>query len=239
MSSHLAGIWSEVAFTFTFEPFKVNLVNFIPEILVEYCEAHTTPEPDYLQKLNRATHLRTLYPQMLSGRLQGRFLSFISKLLRPRHVLEVGTFTGYSALCLAEGLTEDGILFTLEADMELEDIIWEHWRLSPYESQLRLVLGEALKTIPSLPVQQFDLIFLDADKENYPDYYPVLRERLRPGGVLLADNVLWSGKVTDPHCTDRETEALRAFNRLVAEDERVEKLMLPLRDGLMLVRRKP
>lgn len=211
-------------------------MNLIPEILEEYCEVHTSPEPDYLKKLHRATHLRTLYPQMLSGRLQGRFLSFISKLLRPRYILEVGTFTGYSALCLAEGLSEDGILFTLEADTELEDIIREHWRLSPYESRLTLVLGEALNTIPTLPVQQFDLIFLDADKENYPVYYPLLRERLRPGGLFIADNVLWSGKVTDPSCTDRETEALRVFNRLVAEDYGLEKMMLPLRDGLLIAR---
>lgn len=217
---------------------KRSEMHIIPEIIEDYCKVHTSPGPEYLQQLSRATHLRTLYPQMLSGTLQGRLLSFISKLLRPRYILELGTFTGFSALCLAEGLVEDGLLFTLEADPELEDIIREHWRLSPYEARLKLVLGEALRTIPTLPVQQFDLIFLDADKENYPTYYPLLHQRLRPGGVLLADNVLWSGKVTDPSCNDRETEALREFNRFVAEDDSVEKVMLPLRDGLMLVRRK-
>jgi predicted O-methyltransferase YrrM len=213
-------------------------MKIIPEIIEDYCEAHSSCEPDYLKKLSRATHLRSMYPQMLSGTLQGRLLSFISKLIKPRYVLEIGTFTGYSALCLAEGLREDGLLFTLEADPELEDIILEHWRLSPYESRLKLVLGEALTTIPTLPVHQFDLIFLDADKENYPRYYFLLRNMLRPGGVMLADNVLWSGKVTDSACTDRETEALREFNRLVAEDDSVEKVMLPIRDGLTLVRRK-
>ncbi|MCX7649886.1 MAG: O-methyltransferase [Flavobacteriales bacterium] len=213
-------------------------MHLVSEDIEEYCIQHSNAGPEYLQALYRETHLKTLYPQMLSGPLQGRFLAWVSRMLRPRTILEVGTFTGYSALCLAEGLPPEGQLFSLEADPEFEEIAKRYWSQSPYADRMHWVLGNALETIPKLPVQNFDLIFLDADKENYPAYYTLLRDRLNPGGLWLADNVLWSGKVLNAAVQDKETQGLRRFAQRIAEDPQLETLMLPLRDGLMMARRK-
>lgn len=207
--------------------------------LLKYCETHTSPEPELLKKLNRFTHLKMLQPRMLSGHFQGRLLSLLSKLKQPKSALEIGTFTGYSALCIAEGLHEEGRLTTIEANPEYEDIIRGFVQEAGLEKKIRLIIGDGFQIVRTLP-EQFDLIFLDADKANYPGYYELLVERLNPGGLLLADNVLWSGKVTQQEelNSDRDTQLIHAFNEKVHNDARVECLLLPVRDGLMLVRRK-
>ncbi len=200
-----------------------------------YCEAHSSPPGDVLYQLERQTHLKTLAPQMLSGRLQGQFLRMLSLLMKPERILEVGTFTGYSALCLAEGLSSRGRLHTVEANLELEYLIRKYIRLAGREEQIVLHLGDAAEVLPGL-AGPFDLAFLDAGKQDYRTHYELLLPLLRPGGILLADNVLWSGKVMGP-ATDDDTESLRAFNTFVAGDERVEQVLLPLRDGLLLARK--
>jgi predicted O-methyltransferase YrrM len=174
---------------------------------------------------------------MISGRLQGRLLSMLSKMLAPTRILELGTFTGYSALCLAEGLAPTGKLISLENNAEMQTRILQNWAKSPYFKQMELIIGDALQTLPHLN-DTFDLIFLDADKQNYLNYYEILLGKLRPGGVLLADNVLWSGKIIDQEAQDKKTKALRLFNNFVRQDNRVELVMLPFRDGLSCIRKK-
>lgn len=213
-------------------------MNFLPEILENYCEAHSDPEPPILKEVRRQTHLKTLYPQMLCSALQGRFLAWLSRLVRPRNILEVGTFTGYSALCLAEGLQEGGFVYTLEAQAEYEDLIKTHLEWSELGQKIKLIMGPAQDTIRTLPCREFDMIYLDADKENYPTYFPNLKKMLGPGGMLIVDNTLWSGKVADSAHTDPETEGIRQLNQLLASDTDFEKILLPLRDGLTLARRK-
>jgi len=203
--------------------------------VVAYCEAHTTPPDPLLEALERYTYLHTLHPQMLSGSLQGRFLTMVSQLVRPRRVLEVGTFTGYSALCLAKGLTADGLLHTIEVNDELRHIIETFVQKAGLRQRIVLHLGDAAEIIPVLN-ETFDLVFLDGGKMDYLKHYELVLPKLRPGGLLLADNVLWSGKtVFEPE--DETAQALMAFNQRVQADDRVENLLLPLRDGLMLVRK--
>lgn len=204
----------------------------------EYILAHGDIEPDYLAKINRKTHLKMINPRMLSGHLQGRVLSMLSKMIQPERILEVGTYTAYSALCLAEGLSAKGKLHTIECDDELEDFIRENIQSSPYQEQIVLHIGDAKKLIPEMDVM-FDLVFLDADKREYQVYYDAVFPKLKKGGFMLVDNTLWDGKVLlVQDDKDNQTEAIRKFNDYVAADSRVEKLILPLRDGLTLIRKK-
>jgi predicted O-methyltransferase YrrM len=204
--------------------------------LVEYAEAISGPVPDYLMKLERQTFLKTISPQMMSGRLQGRVLSLLSKLLRPQRILEIGTFTGYSALCLAEGLTPDGELHTIEGNKEVAFIADQFFQQSPYSSRIRLHRSKADAVIAKLS-GNFDLVFLDADKQNYANYFHGLIDRLNPGGLFITDNVLWDGRVIDAEDLDPDVRALAAYNQLLADDPRVELVLLPVRDGLSIARR--
>lgn len=202
----------------------------------EYAEALSGPVPDYLAAVERQTFLKTMAPQMLSGRLQGRLLSMLSHLVKPTCILELGTFTGYSALCLAEGLAEHGELHTIEGNRETAFWARENITASPFSTKIHLHIGQAEDLLPTLP-QRFDLIFLDGDKRGYPDYFHALIDRLHPGGLLLADNILWDGRVNISGRTDADVEALRAYNQLLLADGRVEVVVLPLRDGLSVARR--
>ena len=194
-------------------------MDFLPEHISNYSNQHTSSESELLYRLNRETHLNVLQPRMLSGHLQGRTLSMLSKMMRPKNILEIGTYTGYSALCLAEGLAPDGTLHTIDINEELETIANKYFKDSPYSD--------------------FDLIFIDADKENYLHYYNLLIDKIKPGTVLIADNVLWSGKVTEEaKAKDIETIALQQFNTAIQNDERVENILFPIRDGLMIIRKK-
>lgn len=203
----------------------------------DYAESLSGPIPDYLLEVERQTFLKTMAPQMLSGRLQGRLLSLLSLLLRPRRILELGTFTGYSALCLAEGLLSDGELHTIEGNPETAFLARQNFALSPFNDQIHLHQGQADELLPTLPAT-FDLIFLDGDKRGYPAYFHQLIERLRPGGLLLADNILWDGRVSTSGQADPDVTALREYNQLVAEDNRLSTVVLPLRDGLSVARKK-
>ena len=211
-------------------------MDFIPEEIENYCKDLSSPPASYLENLDRETHLKTLAPVMLSGHLQGRVLSMISKMVRPERILEIGTFTGYSALCLAEGLVEGGRLHTIEVNDELKPLIDAYLDKSPYRDQIELHIGKAEKLIPGME-QQFDLVFIDAGKKMYSDFYRLSLEKLNSGGIILADNVLWSGKVLQED-EDEETQALREFNRMVLEDPRVEVVVLPIRDGVSIIRKK-
>jgi predicted O-methyltransferase YrrM len=203
-----------------------------------YATAHCQPEPEVLARLNAETHREADMPQMLSGHLQGRVLSMISWMLRPQRVLEIGTFTGYSALCLAEGLAPGGRVDTVDINPAMEERIRRFIREAGAAQTVFFHLGNALELVPTLP-GPFDLVFLDADKENYANYYDLVFDRVRPGGFIVADNVLWSGKVLEPGpAQDRETAALHAYNKKVAADDRVEQVLLPVRDGLMIARKK-
>lgn len=213
-------------------------MHFLDPQLEEYLSAHHDPEPELLARLNRETHLKVLQPRMLSGPLQGRYLAMLSKMFQPKYILEIGTYTGYSALCLAEGLKPNGELHSLEINDELEGMITSYFRASDYSDQLHLHLGDALELIPQIN-RDWDLIFIDADKPRYLDYYQLIVPHLKSGALILADNVLWSGKVLkDPEPQDESTKALLEFNTFVQEDNRVENLLLPLRDGLMCIRVK-
>jgi len=211
-------------------------MDFFHQPLTEYIESRSSAEDPLLAELNRQTHLRCLMPQMVSGHQQGLFLELISLLMQPRCILEVGTFTGYSALCLVKGLAEGGLLHTIDVNPELESIVDEFFVRSRRSEQLRTYWGSAAEIIPNIE-GTFDLVFLDADKENYSLYYDLVIDRVRPGGLILADNVLWGGKVTDPIHRDTETVALRAFAQKVADDPRVQQLILSLRDGLSMIRK--
>lgn len=212
-------------------------MHFIPEALDDYVVAHTENEPDLLQALTRETYQKILQPRMLSGHYQGRILSMISKLVNPENVLEIGTYTGYSALCLAEGLQKDGTLHTIDVNEELVDFQRKYFDASPYASQIKQHLGEALHIIPKIDCD-FDLVFIDADKVNYPLYFNCIINKLKSGGIILSDNVLWSGKVLqDLKADDTATKALLEYNKLLKDDERVETVLLPIRDGLTISRK--
>jgi len=207
----------------------------IDEQIESYCETHTSSESDLLYRLNRETHLKILRPRMLSGHLQGKFLSLISKMIKPVNILEIGTFTGYSALCMAEGLQPNGVLHTIEIDEELEEIITKYFNLSAHKEKLHLHIGNALEIIPALN-KVWDLVFIDAEKTEYLQYYEMVLPYVKKGGFILADNVLWNGKVTESIAeNDTETKAMMEFNVFVQNDPRVENLLLPLRDGLLLI----
>jgi predicted O-methyltransferase YrrM len=205
--------------------------------LEEYISVHSTPENEVLESIVRDTHIHILNPHMLSGHVQGRVLSMISHMIRPNHILELGTFTGYSALCLAEGLSEDGELVTIEHNDELEDTIRRNLAKSPLSSKIRLIIGDA-KEYLSGEAGLFDLVFIDADKREYCAYLDLVYPLLPVGGFILADNTLWDGHIIDPaYDKDKQTLGLRAFNDRLAADERFEKVILPLRDGLTLIRK--
>lgn len=207
----------------------------ITEELEEYCEAHSTPESDLLYRLNRETNLKCIKPRMISGHLQGRLLSFISQMMRPKRILEIGTYTGYATLCLAEGLTDEGRIDTIEVDEELEEIIRRYFSQSDYKEKITLYIGDALQVLKQLDAT-WDLVFMDAEKDDYIAYYELVMPRLRQGGIILADNVLWSGKVVQEVKTgDKETRALMKFNDYILADERVKNFLLPFRDGIMVI----
>jgi len=204
----------------------------------DYILSHTDAEPEYLAKVNRATHLKLINPRMLSGHLQGRVLSMFCKMIQPHNILELGTFTGYSALCMAESLPENGILHTIECDDELEDFIKQNFSASEYNDKIKLHIGDALQIIGKLYIT-FDLVFIDADKREYLAYYEAVLPKLRSGGFILADNTLWDGKVLQKvENNDKQTIEIMRFNDFVSSDNRVEKVMLPLRDGLTIIRKK-
>lgn len=213
-------------------------MEFIDPAIEEYARAHSEGESALLQELNRETYAKVLIPRMLSGHLQGRVLSMISKLIQPKNILEIGTYTGYSALCLAEGLHAEGELHTIDINEELETMILRYFNKSAHSKQLKPHIGNALEIIPTLN-KTWDLVFIDADKENYANYFDIVIDSLGPGGIIIADNVLWSGKVLkETEAKDEETRALKAFNEKVFADERVESVLLPIRDGLMVLRKK-
>ena len=211
-------------------------MEFIPSDIDKYCVEHTTPENDLLSKLNRETHAKVLQSRMLSGHLQGRFLSMLSRMIQPKNILEIGTYTGYSALCLAEGLAENGKLITLDVNEELEDFVRNYFKESAFNDKIDFKVGNALQVIPTLP-ETFDIVFIDADKLNYTHYYDLVFDKVRSGGYIIADNVLWSGKVSNPAANDKDTIAIRAFNKKIQDDTRVENILLPIRDGLMVLRK--
>lgn len=214
-------------------------MDFIDKELATYAEQHTSGESELLAKINRETYRDVLIPRMLSGHLQGRILSFFSMLKQPNVILEIGTYTGYSALCLAEGLTAKGQLHTIEKNEELEDRIQGYFNESQYRGQLHLHIGNALEIIPQLD-KQIDLVFIDADKENYLNYYHLLIDKLPSGALIIADNVLWSGKVTsqEEREKDKDTAALQEFNTAIQNDPRVSNVLMPVRDGLMVIQKK-
>lgn len=214
--------------------------------LNEYIEKHSSPESEVLQQITRSTHLELINPRMLSGHVQGRVLSMLSQMIQPKRILELGTFTGYSALCLAEGLTEDGELVTIEHNDELEDTIRRNLSLTPLGEKIKLVIGDAKEAMRRLgdeargdEAKGFDLVFIDADKKEYCDYLDLVLPLMRQGGWILADNTLWDGHIIESaYDKDKQTVALRAFNDKVAQDERLEKVILPLRDGLTIIKVK-
>ena len=203
-----------------------------------YAIRHTEDESELLKALNKETHQKILQPRMISGHLQGRFLSFVAKLIKPQTILEIGTYTGYATLCLAEGLTKNGKIHTIEINEELADFQKKYFNQSEFKNQIFTYLGEAKYIIPKLNLK-VDLVFIDADKTNYPLYLKMVVSKLKKGGVLIADNVLWSGKVLNqrPKRTDSETKSIILFNELVKKDKRLETMLLPIRDGLMVCRK--
>ena len=213
-------------------------MHFIPENLDDYVVSHSENEPELLQELNRETYQKILQPRMLSGHYQGRILSMISKLVNPKNILEIGTYTGYSALCLAEGMQSNGVLHTIDVNEELVDFQRKYFDKSGYGKQIHQYLGNALEIIPKLDTT-FDLVFIDADKENYSNYFNVIIDKLNTGGIIISDNVLWSGKVLETtfKIYDTSTPALIEYNALLKKDKRIETVVLPIRDGLTISRK--
>lgn len=207
--------------------------------LEDYILNHIDREDKLLASLDRNTHLYHLRPRMVSGHLQGRILKMFCRMIKPRRILELGTFTGYSALCLAEGLCEGGEVHTIEIDDEIEDFTRSYLDRSPVGDRIKLIIGDALKIVPTL-TDTYDLVFIDANKRDYLKYYELVLPKVRPEGFILADNTLWNGKVvTDPHSRDAQTIGIERFNDFIATDDRVEKVILPLRDGLTILWKKP
>jgi len=214
------------------------MMDFLPEKLEDYVLAHSQTEPKILKELNRETWQTVLNPRMLSGEFQGRLLSMISKLVQPQNILEIGTYTGYSALCMAEGMLADGTLHTIDRNEELYDLQRKYFDQSNYGSQIKQHIGNALEIIPTIN-KKFDLVFVDADKSNYSNYFNLIIDKMNKGGVILSDNVLWSGKVVEKlNPKDIDTAALLAYNKLMNEYKRIETVLLPIRDGLTLSRVK-
>lgn len=213
-------------------------MEFLDTKISAYAEAHTSPESDLLAELNRDTNANVMFPRMLSGHLQGRLLSMLSKMIQPHKILEIGTYTGYSAICLSEGLQDGGMLHTIELNPEHEEMIRKYFRKGGVEKKITLHIGNARKVIPTLN-EIFDLVFIDADKENYSAYFDLVFPKLRNGGFIFADNALWSGKVIeriDPN--DKETKGIVEFSKKVQADNGIENILLPVRDGLMVIRKK-
>ena len=211
-------------------------MHFISQELEDYIEKHSQNEPELLAQLNKETYQKILLPRMLSGHFQGRILSMLSKLIRPNTILEIGTYTGYASLCLCEGLQENGQLHTIDIKEELVDFQRKYFDKSPWGNQIFQHLGEAISIIPNLDMK-FDLVFIDADKENYINYFEMIVPRMNKGGIILSDNVLWSGKVLEPlQKNDSSTEILLQYNELLKNDPRVETVLLPIRDGLTVSR---
>jgi predicted O-methyltransferase YrrM len=212
-------------------------MEFISPELQQYVTEHSSAVSPLLSQIDRETHLEVLQPRMLSGHFQGRVLSMLAQLLKPTAILEIGTYTGYSALCLAEGLSPDGKLITIDVNEELAPRVRSYFEASAYAQQIDYRIGNAAQLIPTLQYT-FDLIFIDADKQQYPLYYEQALEKLKPGGFILIDNVLWSGKVLDTQHQDKDSVLLRELNLKISQDARVEKVLLPIRDGLYLIRKK-
>lgn len=213
-------------------------MNFLPEKLDQYVVEHSQQEPEILAELTKETWQKVLNPRMLSGAFQGRLLAMISKLIQPKVVLEIGTFTGYSALCFAEGLAFDGKIITIDKNEELESLQNKYFAKSGFRDQIHQKIGNALEIIPTID-EEFDLVFIDADKINYENYFHLIIKKMKPGGIILSDNVLWSGKIIeklDPK--DEDTKALLSYNKLLNSDERLETILLPIRDGLTISRVK-
>ena len=208
--------------------------------ILEYIEQHSTPESDALRQIVHTTHIEMINPRMMSGHIQGRVLSMFSQMIRPHRILELGTFTAYSTLCLAEGLADDGTLVTLEHNDELEDMILRNLALSPLGEKVQLVIGDAMEWLSAQSADLlYDLVFIDADKREYSAYLDAVLPLVRPGGWILADNTLWDGHIIEEaYDKDKQTLALRAFNDKVAQDERLDKVILPLREGLTIIRKK-
>lgn len=211
-------------------------MEFLPEDLQKYVEDHTESESDILKLINRETHLHVLKPRMLSGHLQGRVLSLLSHMIKPKSVLEIGTYTGYAALCMAEGLADGGKLITIDNNAELSIRTKAYFAKSDHSDKLKMLVGDAMEIIPTLK-NKWDLVFIDADKENYSAYYDMVIDQVKVGGFIISDNVLWSGKVFDDSKKDKDTEAMRLFNKKMHADERVQNVLFPIRDGLMIVRK--
>lgn len=211
-------------------------MHFISEELETYIENHSQKEPELLAALNRETHQKILQPRMLSGHFQGRVLSMLSKLIGPMHVLEIGTYTGYATLCLCEGMQKNGLMDTIDINEELESIQKKYFDLSPWKNQIQQHIGDAIAIIPTLN-KKYDLVFIDADKENYLNYFDLIVPMMNPGGIILSDNVLWSGKVLEtPDPRDLSTNILLEYNKKINQDSRVETVLLPIRDGLTVSR---
>ena len=211
-------------------------MEFLPPLLLAYCEAHSEQESALLQKLNRDTHVKVPSARMLSGHLQGRILKLLVQLVGAEQVLEIGTYTGYSALCLAEGLPDHGLVTTIDPNEETNFFATKYFNESEHGNKIKLLEGKAVDIIPTLE-QSFDVIFIDADKRSYQQYFELCIDKVRKGGIIIVDNVLWSGKVIDEKAQDTDTTLIRAFNDSVCSDARVQALMLPVRDGLLLLRR--
>ena len=210
-------------------------MEFISEKIAEYLSQNSDKEPEILSKLNKETHQKILQPRMLSGHIQGRFLSLISKIKSPLHILEIGTYTGYGTLCLAEGLATNGKIFTIDRNEELINIQNKYFEESGNRDKIVQLTGNAIDILIGLN-ENFDLIFIDADKENYIKYFEIVSKKLNPNGIIISDNVLWSGKVVEESDNDEETDTLIKFNKLLSKDERFETIILPLRDGLSISR---
>ena len=212
-------------------------MEFLPKEIEQYSQEHTQKETEVLYNLNRETHLKVLIPRMLSGHIQGRILSMFSHMLKPKNVLEIGTYTGYSAICFAEGMQPNGKLVTIDINNELETMATSYFEKSGYGNQIDMRVGNAIDIIPTLDMK-FDLVFIDADKHNYSNYYDLVIDKVNQGGFIIADNVLWSGKVlTDEVNTDTDTKALDEYNKKINSDPRVENMLMPVRDGLMVARK--
>ena len=213
-------------------------MDFLPKEIDNYALLHTTAESEWLYNLNRETHQKILKPRMLSGHMQGRILSMFSHMIKPERILEIGTYTGYSALCLAEGLTVNGKLITIDINEELQEFVQKHIDASPYKNKIEQRIGYALEIIPTLD-EDFDIVFIDADKENYLPYFNLIFDKVKTGGYIIADNVLWSGKVAETvKANDTDTKKLLEFNAYIQQHEGVENVLLPVRDGLMICRKK-
>jgi predicted O-methyltransferase YrrM len=213
-------------------------MDFLDSVIEQYALEHSEVESTLLNELNRQTHIKVIQPRMLCGHLQGRILSLLSQSIRPKTILEIGTYTGYSALCMAEGLQENGQLYTIDNNKEIAPFANKYFNKSSYKNLIKMIVGNALDVIPDLNLK-WDLVFIDADKENYSNYFDAIIENVNQGGMIIADNVLWSGKVTKPTSkNDVETQALKSFNEKVHSDSRVSNVLMPVRDGMMIMIKK-